>query len=94
MVKFDVEPRCGMPQRAPESSMIYSVLMEELLLLAEAHLSVSDRPAGVKVPAAEDTQDMVERARDTSRQFLEGDLVYYNCAGDTYMLAATRVSTS
>lgn len=74
--------------------MIYSVLMKELLLLAEAHRSVSDRPAGVKVPAAEDTQDMVERGQDTSRQFLERDPVYYNVQDDTYVLAARPVTMS
>lgn len=40
-VKFEIEPQCGMPQGAPDSPMIYSVLMEELLSLAEAHLRVN-----------------------------------------------------
>lgn len=93
-VRFEVQPHCGMPQGAPASPMIYSVLMEELLSLAEARLSVNCHHAGLRLSTGERTQSDVQRARDVQRPFVAGDPVFCKFADDTYVLADTPDSLS
>lgn len=67
--------------------------MEELLCLAGARLSVNDHHVGLYLPSCELTQADVQKARDIRRSFVADDLVFFNFADDTYVLAIRQIAS-
>lgn len=53
-----------MPQESPEPPIVYAVLIDELLCIAEARLSVNSLPAGIRMPPDETTREDVERIKE------------------------------
>lgn len=92
-VTFTARPRRGMPQCAPESPMVYAVMMEDRIAAATDALARLRRPAGIRMD--EDlTVDDVERSKLRLQDFELGDVVFVTFADDTYVIGASVTAVS